>query len=364
MDTLYRLIGVLFTRERQLNRSSKFLYEDAFQGNLYLDSFILVSFVIGLLIVFTRKSNNRGEISPKGIFGILLVGISAWCFFNYHLALSIFWSNLFMTETAHGSFYRILSNKVDENADTKISFLVESYLKEIGRFLPSDKVSRYKITVLAPRGSDDSPFARNFQDSLGYGHWRSVSENEVVVIIPMTAGLGSLTHNMTYHLSGFLCDKKLPNWVTVGLGTLFEKWVLVNQSGDGVFSLGYRSNWRGPVFQKTSRYRALSQALIESGDQYFLQTFFVYLYHRGWLTTLASAACLDRHDFNTLIENSSGKKLEDLNIDWKKWIDHEMGEIPIVPQSSVLYTNEEIKLFSAQNRQMYWDSNSNRLQNK
>lgn len=304
-------------------------------------SIVALAFMFVLGLVFFFFPRRQHGLSWQGVTGGILVAIPLIVILRPALLPELMLEAGIMTHVGPQRDMDVYANQPDEEADAKVNELITMFRDRYDQLIPSiDGDCHANVIILRTR---DAIFSSLLAPRLfGYGHYRPRD-----LFFPATVthiergGIGSLGHHLAYHLTA-CAGSNYPAWVRTGLGTLAEKFLLLQKVRQPVLSLGYRSNWRDPVLRQAGL-PSLKTVILQGTDQYTLQSFFVFLNYSGLLKTVLAAV------------NSPPFELEDR---FAEWFSNEALVIPKVVASDVIPTVEESALLESnlQSAGLAWDN--------
>ena len=183
-----------------------------------------------------------------------------------------------------------------------------------------------------------------------------------IIVVNADTGLGTTTHELAHHFIYCGFDILPVQWIHEGIATFFEEFIgYLDADGKLHITFGYFSNVRLPLTKENFE-RLRLQSLIAQGNypQPLIRSFIMFLHKKGKFKEFARLVANSRDDPFGLgaIEKVCGKGLDEIEVEWKKWV-YELpmdNDIFLVEESFVKTEAEWEKWWSQNEHRLYFDA--------
>jgi len=193
-----------------------------------------------------------------------------------------------------------------------------------------------------------------------FGYYRATAGGECMLVVNLSSGLGTATHELVHHFVRLGFGERAPDWMNEGFAEFFEKFIgHVDLSGRLDISFCYFSNWRFPAAKERIDQVSLS-SLLQNGPetQVALRELFLFLHKRGRLPALIKAMRARQGDLDgaETLAKVWGGTLADLEQQWKEWIRSQPidADVNLVPRSFVVTESEWLRWWPAHQNSLEW----------
>ncbi len=252
--------------------------------------------------------------------------------------------------------FEICSNLGERQLDHQALFFEQFFQHFEERWFPVPQSRRLRLFLFAATDSYEAYVRDNFTGYTNYGFY---SGDHNLVVINLETGLGTATHVLVRHFIAVAFARSPPPWIEDGFAAFFEKFLgHIDETGKLHISFGYFSNWRFPQTKAVGP-RLSIEALARASDvdQGAARCLMLYLHKQGVLRRFIDAARThDGSDYTALLCRAAGRSLDELEQDWKGWIEWQPVDANVLlVESSFVKSHEEwARWWQANAHRLYW----------